>query len=1133
MQYGFAVSRGQELEGSSVHSAPTAARPANTAEAAAGARVGPGHRLGRFHRHAPKIGDERDNELKRIHEQMLYDEATHAGAEIIKWTGDGIFAVFWSPSAAIDAACSIQKRVAEHNAHPLRLAPVSVRAGIAVGEAEVRSDDISGDPAIEASRLCGLASGSQILCSELVRRLSPTGSGRVFTDFGEIELKGYDRPTTILSLEWRSLPEARIHDFPGRLADLSPFGFAGRSVELDELRSAWAETSGGHTTLVLVAGEAGVGKSRLATESAREAHTLGAEILYGRCDPSGTIPYQPFAEALAEHVLRHHGLTGRPDTDSELARLLPERPDSSVQHGVIGANAALIRFYAAVVDWLDGIASARPGLLIIDDLGWSDRATLDLLVHIVENVPAMRLMVIATYRNNPSERSDQLVDALGRLRPLRRVRHLPLTGLDEEEIIELLKRSTEHPLDEVERGFAARLLDLTGGNPFLVTEVVSWLARQGTLADAARTGWPASTDGTPIPSGVADVVAQRLLSLPDSVGQHLRSAALIGPEFELAILAELSGGIPAKELLIDLEKAIAAGILREVEDRLFSFRFAHDLVRETLLLGTSSARAALLHQEIGEAIERIHAKDLDPHAAALGQHLAMAGDRSACLRAVSYLTIAAQRALDQAAPGSASRHLERALELAQDNAADDVLIAHLTYKYGVALRRSGSIESKGVLLQAGRLAEKVHDPDLFIQAALSNSRGMFSVAGRVDGQRVESLERALELLDQHHGGRDWRDRASDRAALLASLSEELTYHPDRERTADLSRQAEDLARRIGDRSSLIRALAARHSVLWYPAAYRERVLITEELEKLTTDSGDQWEATAMSFGFQAAVEGGHSATATRRLERLRELADVLGQPAVWAYTHLWSGVLATIRGDLGQGERSAGKAYELNLQVGSPDAGAWLLGQLYPIRWHQGRLAELESAFIDGLSQFPNLPVLTAALANIRAETGDIDGCHEALSRVPMGEIERERAHLDQLVAVACLARTARHLQDESMAARLIPLLEPYADQHVTNGSCHFGSVQHYLGLVYATVGNSAAALDSFEAAWRANERLGAAPLVARTHLAWAGVLLNHPDPEERLRSQSHLADARSIAVRLELAGILRDVEAVEAVGPT
>ena len=960
----------------------------------------------------------------------------------------------------------------------------------------------------------------------------PVGNGFDLVERGTLAFKGYAEPFPFAELGWKAT-DPILTGVPEQLLDLASIGYAGRRKELGALRAAWAEAAEGRTSMVLIGGEPGIGKSRLAAEAAIEATSLGSEVFYGRCDPARPVPYQPFVEAFAGRD-SPGPLSGGPGAQPTWSR----PADKPGGHGSPSLSdeagpSAVLRLYEEVAAWLDEMAGSLPAVVVIDDLGWADEATLDLLVYLLENAPRLRLLIVATYRDLPSELSDRFVEALGHLRRLDRVRPIQLDGLNRQEIGELGASTADMTLDpSTSSGFVDWLSRLTGGNPYFVIEVIRWLDEADRLTDALRSGWRNLERGGFVVRGVFDVVESRLLELPNDERNVVRVAALVGRRFALDVVSRVASR-DQRDALDVLEKAVDRGLVRNVEDTPSEFQFTHDIVREALVNDFQPARSALLHGEIGEAMEDVYRDDIEPHRAAIGQHLAAAADSKRQFRAIEHLRAAAGRAIESKAPEPAVRYLGLALEQAKQllgaggALADPVLIARLTREFGVALRLTGSPTSKDVLSEARRLGELCGDHETVVLSTLSDSRGMFSLAGTVDNDRVLQIEHALRLLDNSPGS-DVDLFQQRRAALLAALSDELSWHRDRRRSTEVSREAVAVAREVGDRWTLVRALASRHTVLWFPGGLRERVDITDELEDLAIDSGGKWEVSAMAFGYLTAMEGGDIVAAGRRLGRFRELAELLPERSMAFYVTACESTWFSVAGDLAKGEKAATDAFRIGLEIESPDAEAWLLGHLYPIRWHQGRLAELEQAFIDGHERFPSLPVLVAALANVRAELGDLDACERALALVPMEEVLAERGHLDQLVTVACLVRVASRLSNRTLAAQMLPLLAPYAKQHVTNGSAHFGSVWHYMGLALATLDRDSEALQCLARAESANRAMHSAPLMARTWLTTAAILLKSGSADGRRQAHLHLAHARAVADRYSCLGITEAAARVE-----
>ena len=288
-----------------------------------------------------------------------------------------------------------------------------MRIGVSIGEAVVEEGDYFGWPAVEATRLCAAAEGGQIVVNALVRQVAGARQDGRFEPLGALELKGISEPVQAFELQWEPLLSTGV-ELPERLRELPATGYVGRQAERERLAELWAQACEGSLRLALISGEAGVGKTRLATHLALGVREEGATVLYGRCDEDLGVPYQPWGQALGHlveqapqaildaHVDAHGG---------DLARLVPalgERVPDLPAPRQSDPETERYLLYAAVAGLLGGAGVAEPLLLILDDLHWADQPTLSLLRHIVTSDDSMRVMVIGTYRDSDLSRNHPL-----------------------------------------------------------------------------------------------------------------------------------------------------------------------------------------------------------------------------------------------------------------------------------------------------------------------------------------------------------------------------------------------------------------------------------------------------------------------------------------------------------------------------------------------------------------------------------------------------------------------------------------------------------------------------------------------------------------------------------------------------
>ncbi len=291
-------------------------------------------------------------------------------------------------------------------------------------------------------------------------------------------------------------------------------------------------------------------------------------------------------------------------------------------------DAERFRLFQAVESWLTVGGADRPRLLVIDDLHWADRPTLLLLKQLIQHRPA-GLMIVGTYRDTDIDRAHPLAAILADVRKMDGVSRIVVDGLGPDGVRELLVRAGGHDLDAVGLQFAERVQRETSGNPFFVGEVLRDLIENGTLIERGGQ-WTSEmhVEEAGIPDGVREVVGQRLNRLGDVVERVLRSAAVIGYEFDVELLADMLGQ-GADEVLDALDTAAAANLVIEVAvDR---HRFAHALVREVLHAELSSSRRSREHRKAAVALEARHRDSLDDVMPELATHWAEAsvgGDRT-------------------------------------------------------------------------------------------------------------------------------------------------------------------------------------------------------------------------------------------------------------------------------------------------------------------------------------------------------------------------------------------------------------------------------------------------------------------------------------------------------------------------
>jgi len=1063
-----------------------------------------------------RLGEDAAETLRRLHDRLVATAFESNGGQVVKHLGDGVMAVFTGAAEAVAAAVAAQRSLDRHNRSARDGERLDVRVGLSAGDVTFEKDDMFGTPVIEAARLCAAARGGQILAAEVVRILAGGRGGHRFSPAGALELKGLPEALPTVEVDWAPDSASPV-PLPVGLRRTGTFRFSGRQAELEELGLAWKLACSGERRMVLVSGEAGIGKTRLVSKAARAFHAEGAVVLHGRCEEELGIPYGPFAEALAAYIAvcpPHELRNQMGPLGGEVLRLVPglaERVPDLPEPLRSEPGTERYRLMEAVCELLGRMCDATPVVLVLDDLHWAAQATLHLLGHIAHSAAPSRLLVLATYRDTDLGRSHPLTETLAGLRRLPGVERLQLTGLDASAAIALFEATAGQALDPNVIALARVVAAETEGNPFFMGEVLRHLVETGAVEQ--RDGrWIVGrpVDDVGIPQGVREVVGHRLSRLADEANEVLASAAVIGREFDVALLGQ-TVDVGQDAMLDALEQAEEARLVVAVPARPGRYSFAHALVRSTLYDEMPSSRRLRLHRRIGLALEA-RAGAL---AAELAHHFGEAAALGESDRAVAYSRAAGDRAREGLAFEEAATHYEAALTALDFSAEPDRrLRCDLHRALGSTLFRARDGRYRRVLAVAAEEARALGDARRLAEVALAADIGMTRPAGVVDEQAVLLAEEALAALP-----------ANDdplRARLSAVLAVELTWRSDHERRLGLCREALGMARRLGERTTLARVLASQQWAAAQAGNLEERIGLADELVALAAELGDtELSYLAHRWRWACGVEAGDIVTADAHLEAGHQLVEQLHQPVMSWEIHFGLIIQALLAGRLEDAEPLIEQVRGAARVAGVPRRAAEgsAASVLFMLRYEQGRLPEIAEE-IERVAHATALPTYEAILAWYFAETGRLAEAAEIQNRlVADGAVNLPRDML-WLAGMTALARVASAAGDRPRAALILEALRPYAERHAYAGPAVFGPVAPVLGLLAALLERDDEAESHFSAGVEFCRRSPTPTWAARTQCEWAEMLVARGAPGDAERARELAGQALAAAEPLGMTGV-------------
>ena len=912
----------------------------------------------------------------------------------------------------------------------------------------------------------------------------------------------------------------RAHEAPrSRLvAPGAERAFVGRQAELAVLRTGLTTVREAKGAMFLVAGEAGVGKTRLASEFATELSAAGVTVVWGRCWEAGGAPsYWPWVEVIRQLIA--DGPT--PDLGPHARFVAQLAPDLAERLGVSGDDApspsdpesARFLMFDAVSTLLRVCAARSPLAVVLDDLHAADRASLLLLTFLARRSTDIRLMLIGTLRDREADVGADLLEPISDF--ARSATRIELGGLSRGDISSLLEAA---PGTDASGELAARIHDATAGNAFFVDEVLRSLD-----GDILIEGGSTSAPDLCIPSGVREAARRRLAVMTPSAADTLEMAAVVGRQFDAAIVSRALGRA-AGEILVSLQHPIELGIVAEVAGGAGVFQFRHALIRDALYDALPAARRVTMHGQVGESIAE---SAPERYLGELAHHFLVAAPEGDG-RFVKHAVHAARRALTRMAFEEAVALYERTLDALRFTPPDERLRCELLLGLAEAKEWANDVAgSRQSFEEAAAIARALGATDLFVRAAL----GIGAVAARkfTATSRYESapllIREALNKTDDTDLGM--------RALLVSRLALHHLSGGTRSDADSLSAESVALARRQDDSGILAEALIARHSVLFGPDGMEERGRIADEVLEIGTQLlRSDLVMRGHALRFTTRFECGDIRGADHDLEHHRILAERLADPFDQWANLVWRGARLLLEGKFTEAQDHADRAIRLvqsvpgphSIEVNGPAAYA---GQTILIQDTATRDLPIALMTAGYESRFPELSAWHVATVLRHMRANDKESVALEIDRLAAHGFEDFDRNGVWLGSMSILSEAIAFVRDAERAALAYPLLLAYAKMQGTASlvaSC--GSVSRYLGLLAAVLKQWDQADRHFTEAAALNRAMGARPHLAKTLFDHGRMLIEQANVSTLKRGIALCRQARSLANRLEMQGLLRACDA-------
>ncbi len=908
--------------------------------------------------------------------------------------------------------------------------------------------------------------------------------------------------------------------------------FIGRRQYLDLIGHWLEEARAGRPQVVLIRGDAGAGKTRLLKEVQPLAGCHGLEVCYGRCYEDVVLPYLPFVESLLvrladmpEEVAQTLG------ADAEVIRLFLERVGTAPSTAGLVQSAETdqdtLRLYLALTRATIALAQHRPTVLILDDLHWADRSSLDLFSHLVfavadaavrESVP---LLIIVAHR--PVEPEDRLARAVARFQREDICQTLELPGLAEGEVNELLQSlGVVRPSHQL----VATVSGATQGNPLFIQEVLHHLVERGALEE--RGGYVVTTASSAdlrLPAQVTVAITARLQGLSEDCRRVLTLASFLGDHFSFQALRALSE-LSEDTLLDMLEEGVRQHLLLSEEQ---TFQFAHPLILHVFYNEPIAVRRQRIHLQIAQTLERLYAGTLDAHLLEIARHLVSAGPAAEAEKVMEYVRRAGDLAFTLFAWGEAARYYEAALTVAS---SIERFSAHeraeFHHRAGLAYYRDMDIgpglDHYEKAIEAYRLTD---DMEGLAHVLMAKTRAYMTQAAVPYGTLIDMhmLEEVLSTLGVQNPGL--------RGRILATMAEAHWLARLTDKAEELARQALEIGQNSQDdlicfHANHVLALVCMQRLHPKEAleSWRNALALARKAENLWLQSWPltriPWVLTGLGQLDEAQTVALEACALTRRIHNWAEYSMAVATLVV----------VAVIRGDFEAAERHSREVVLMVRRSHYPWGGLRSLTVLACARSLRGIWAEAEDALdmaVEPGRLFARVGLPLQAIVRryhqlIQVYQGAADEVKQQFASNPPKARERGRVDINSLSGLCALAEIAERIATPAIAEPLRPLLSLAAERGVIVSTDWVFLIPRVLGVVASLNQQWDEAETYFQTAIDTAERMGARPELGRTCLDYARMLAVRNQASDRAQALGLIQQAAAIFGELGMEPFVQQV---------